>query len=85
MLQSKLLQKMNQAILYLPGTSSHKSFMLYVHHTDSVREWAYDRDSHIGKLDKGLDLAKKNGWTIADMARDWKLIYPFEIIKSDLE
>jgi len=54
-----------------------KSFMLYVHHTDSIREWAYDRDSHIGKLDKGLDEANAKGWTVIDMEKDWKVIYPF--------
>ena len=53
--------------------------MLYVHHTDSVREWAYDRDSHIGRLDKGLDEAMDKGWTVIDMAKDWKVIYPFEL------
>jgi len=51
-------------------------FALYVHHTDAEREWAYDRKSHIGKLDKGLDEARKNGWTIVDMKKDWKVIYP---------
>ena len=56
-----------------------KSFMLYVRHTDSVREWAYDRNSHIGRLDKGLDEARKNGWTVIDMKNDWKVIYPFEL------
>lgn len=60
------------------ASNKHKSFMLYLHHTDSVREWAYDRNSHIGKLDKGLDQAMRDGWTVIDMARDWKLIYPFE-------
>ncbi len=60
------------------ASNKHKSFMLYLHHTDSVREWAYDRDSHIGGLDKGLDQANKDGWTVIDMAKDWKLIYPFE-------
>ena len=54
------------------------SFMLYLHHTDGDREWAYDRDSHIGKLDKGLKEAAARGWTVIDMKRDWKLIYPFE-------
>jgi phosphoglycolate phosphatase-like HAD superfamily hydrolase len=54
-------------------------FMLYLHHTDSVREWAYDRDSHIGRLDKGLDEAIDKGWTVIDMAKDWKVIYPFEL------
>ena len=52
------------------------SFCMYVHHTDAEREWAYDRDSHIGKLDKGLDQAKSNGWTVTDMKRDWKQVYP---------
>ena len=54
-------------------------FALYVHHTDAEREWAYDRDSHIGRLDKGLDQAKQNGWTVVDMKNDWKVIYPFEL------
>lgn len=58
--------------------SNNPSFMLYVHHTDSEREWAYDRDSHIGRFDKGLDEAKEKGWTIVDMKNDWKVIYPFE-------
>ncbi len=63
------------------ASNSLKSFMLYVHHTDSVREWAYDRDSHIGRLDKGLDEANEKGWTVIDMAKDWKVIYPFELEK----
>lgn len=54
------------------------SFCLYVHHTDAEREWAYDRKSRIGRLDKGLDEAKKNGWTVVDMKQDWKVIYPYE-------
>ena len=54
-------------------------FMLYLHHTDGEREWAYDRESHIGRLDKGLDEANKKGWTVIDMKEDWKLIYPFEL------
>jgi phosphoglycolate phosphatase-like HAD superfamily hydrolase len=53
-----------------------------VHHTDEKREWAYDRSSHIGKLDKALDEASKNGWTVVDMKTDWKSIYPFEGKKS---
>lgn len=56
-----------------------KRFMLYLHHTDAKREWAYDRDSHIGRLDKGLDEAKEKGWTVVDMKKDWKVIYPFEL------
>ena len=52
-------------------------FCLYVHHTDAAREWAYDRQSHIGQLDKGLDEAKAKGWTVVDMKNDWKTIFPF--------
>ncbi|MCB1008111.1 MAG: haloacid dehalogenase-like hydrolase [Acidobacteria bacterium] len=51
-------------------------FCLYVHHTDAGREWAYDRGSHIGGLDKGLDEAAAKGWTVVDMKKDWKAIYP---------
>ena len=50
-------------------------FDLIVHHTDADREWAYDRDSHIGGLDKGLDEAEARGWTVVDMKNDWKTIY----------
>lgn len=52
------------------------SFGLLVHHTDAEREWAYDRDSHIGQLDKALDDAARRGWTVVDMKQDWKRIYP---------
>lgn len=48
-----------------------------VHHTDAQREWAYDRHSSIGHLDQALDAAQRSGWTVVDMARDWKRIYPF--------
>lgn len=54
------------------------SFMLLVHHTDAKREWAYDRDSHIGRLDKALDQAQKSGWTVVDMKKDWKIVFPFQ-------
>jgi len=53
-----------------------KRLMVYIHHTDAEREWAYDRESHIGRLDKGLDEAKEKGWTVVDMKNDWKKIYP---------
>jgi len=52
-------------------------FALIVHHTDAEREWAYDRASSIGKLDKALDVAKAEGWTVVDMKNDWKTIFPF--------
>jgi len=51
---------------------------LIVHHTDAEREWAYDRKSHVGQLDKALDEAMAKGWTVVDMKRDWKRIFPFE-------
>ena len=44
---------------------------LLVHHTDSAREWAYDRKSPIGALDKALDEAGKRAWTVVDMKTDW--------------
>ncbi len=53
-------------------------FGLYVHHTDAAREWAYDRDSSVGRLDKGLVEAKAQGWTVVDMKNDWKVVYPSE-------
>jgi hypothetical protein len=53
-------------------------FGLIVHHTDAEREWAYDRKSPIGKLDKALDEAKERGWTVVSMKDDWKAIYPPE-------
>ena len=51
---------------------------LLVHHTDAAREWAYDRTSATGRLDKALDEATAKGWTVVDMKNDWKVIYPFE-------
>jgi hypothetical protein len=47
-----------------------------VHHTDAVREYAYDRNSDVGKLDKALDEAIAKGWTVVDMKNDWKTIFP---------
>jgi phosphoglycolate phosphatase-like HAD superfamily hydrolase len=52
-------------------------FALIVHHTDAEREWAYDRHSSIGRLDKALDAARAMGWTVVDMKNDWKKIFPF--------
>jgi phosphoglycolate phosphatase-like HAD superfamily hydrolase len=52
-------------------------FALIVHHTDAEREWAYDRESAIGKLDKALDVAQAEGWIVVDMKKDWKTIFPF--------
>jgi len=55
--------------------TAYKSFGLIVHHTDAVREYAYDRTSSIGKLEKGLDDASKNHWILVDMKADWNTIY----------
>ena len=63
-------------MLQWTAAGSGARFCLYVHHTDAAREWAYDRTSHIGKLDKGLDEATQKGWTVVDMKTDWKTIYP---------
>jgi phosphoserine phosphatase len=51
---------------------------LIVHHTDAEREYAYDRQSHFGKLDKALDAAALNKWTVVDMKKDWKRVFAFE-------
>lgn len=51
------------------------SFGMIIHHTDAAREYAYDRDSHIGQLNKGLDDGPGMGWLIVDMAQDWARVY----------
>jgi len=47
-----------------------------VHHTDATREYAYDRDSKVGKLDQALDEAMVKGWAVVDMKQDWKTVFP---------
>ena len=51
---------------------------LFVHHTDAEREFAYDRKSHVGTLDKALDQADAKGWIIVDMKNDWSQVFPGE-------
>jgi phosphoglycolate phosphatase-like HAD superfamily hydrolase len=51
-------------------------FGLIVHHTDAAREYAYDRESHIGRLAEALDAAAASGWTVVDMAADWARVFP---------
>jgi hypothetical protein len=63
-------------MLQWTAAGSGPRFCLYVHHTDAEREWAYDRKSHVGKLDKALDEANAKGWTVVSMKDDWKTIYP---------
>ena len=63
-------------MLQWTAAGSGSRFCLYVHHTDAEREWAYDRKSPVGQLDKGLDEAAAKGWTVVDMKADWKTIFP---------
>jgi hypothetical protein len=64
-----------QMLQYATG-GDQPGFALLVHHTDAEREWAYDRDSKIGHLDKALDEAATRGWTVVSMRDDWNTIYP---------
>lgn len=55
-----------------------------IHHTDADREWAYDRESHVGRLDKALIEANRRGWIVVDMKRDWKCVFPWEKARAGL-
>jgi len=68
----------DQQMLEFTAAGPGKRLMLIVHHTDADREYAYDRTSSIGKLDKALDEALAKGWIVVDMKKDWRVIYPFE-------
>jgi len=57
-------------------------FGLIVHHTDAEREWAYDRNSWIGHLAQALDEAPAHGWTVVDMKKDWRVIFPWQLRKG---
>jgi phosphoserine phosphatase len=59
-----------------------RRFGMIVHHTDAEREYAYDRNTHFGRLDVALDSAKVNGWTVVDMKWDWKVIFPVEDLRG---
>lgn len=65
-------------MLQWTAAGSGKRFAGLVHHTDAKREWAYDRTSDIGRLDKALDEAHRQDWTVVDMAKEWNQIYVFE-------
>jgi len=64
-----------QMLQYATG-SDQPGFALLVHHDDAEREWAYDRDSKIGHLDKALDEAEAHGWTVVSMRDDWRMVFP---------
>jgi phosphoglycolate phosphatase-like HAD superfamily hydrolase len=68
----------DQQMLAWTAAGGGARFMGIVHHTDAGREWAYDRQSRVGKLDKALDEANAKGWTVVDMKADWKKIFPFQ-------
>jgi phosphoglycolate phosphatase-like HAD superfamily hydrolase len=65
-------------MLQWTAAGSGKRFAGLVHHTDAKREWAYDRVSHIGRLDKALDEAARHEWVVVDMAKEWKQVFAFE-------
>ncbi len=69
----------DQQMLEWTAAGGGARFVGLVHHTDAVREYAYDRGSKIGKLDKALDEGTAKGWTVVDMKNDWKVIFPFEM------
>ncbi len=71
-------------MLQWTASGSGARFMALIHHTDPEREWAYDRKSSIGHLDKALDEAQRNRWTVVDMKKDWKIIYPIHKHESDV-
>ncbi len=56
-------------------SGSGSRFGMLVHHTDADREYAYDRNSHIGKLDRGLDEVQERGWVLMDMKKDWNTVF----------
>lgn len=63
-------------MLQWTAAGSGPRFLGLVHHTDAAREWAYDRESPVGRLDKALEEAQTSKWTIVDMKKDWKTVYP---------
>lgn len=68
----------DQQMLEYVADGAGLRFAGLVHHTDAGREWAYDRQSSVGRLDKALDEARRRGWLVVDMKADWKVVYPFE-------
>jgi hypothetical protein len=68
----------DQQMLEWTAAGPGPHFMLLVHHTDAEREYAYDRNSSVGRLDKALDEANAKGWTVVGMKDDWKKIFAFQ-------
>ena len=67
-----------QMLEWTTKAAATPALALIVHHTDAEREYAYDRNSHVGKLDKALDAAKLNNWTVVSIKDDWKRIFKFQ-------
>lgn len=65
-------------MLQWTAAGSGERLCVYVHHTDAQREWAYDRESHVGRLDAGLKEAAARGWVVVDMKADWNRVFGFE-------
>lgn len=61
-----------------PQSRQRPRLAAFVWHTDAKREYAYDRDTHVGRLNTGLDLAPRLGWLLIDMKKDWKVVFPYE-------
>lgn len=72
------LQMLQYTTIARSSDDTTPRFGMIVHHTDAQREWAYDHNSHIGRLDKALDEASQRGWLVVDMKNDWKVVYPTE-------
>lgn len=70
-------------MLQVTAAGEGRRLMLLVHHDDGEREFAYDRDSHIGRLDKAWDEAKAANWIVVSMKSDWKRIFPFQPLDRD--
>ena len=65
-------------MLQWTAASGGRRFMGLVHHTDAEREFAYDRKSSFGRLERALDEARAKGWCVVDMKTDWRQVFPFE-------
>jgi phosphoglycolate phosphatase-like HAD superfamily hydrolase len=68
----------DQQMLEWTAAGTGARFMGLVHHTDAEREWAYDRKSYVGRLDKAWDEANARNWIVVGMKKDWKRVFPFE-------
>jgi hypothetical protein len=65
----------DQQMLEYSAGSARPSLQILIHHDDAVREYAYDRASKVGRLDKALDEAAERGWTVVSMKRDWRTVF----------